>query len=538
MAVNKEFSNSEIKRQLGRILASEGFVRSIQLCKFLSFVVNASLSGNTGDIKGYTIATEVFGRDDSFDPQGDPIVRIEAGRLRRRLEHYYGTVGRTDPIRIDIPKGAYIPTFKQQKITTRVSENTHSDSTPSACIETESNLDMRPSVAVMPFINLNRDKDFEYFTFGLGEEITNRLSLLRGVAVVAHYSMMQYKGKTHDLKKVGRDLQVNYLITGSIYRGVDRVRLNLQLSESQTNRQLWSMNFETPLSASKLIELQDKILKQVVASVADHYGAFNQSLWKASKRNPMKSLSAYEAVLRYYHWNMYPSSEAQAIGRKAMKHAVTLDPENAEVWAILGETHCDAYIYVGNDDNPLDSAAECVHKALTLDPNCQYGYYTKSFLHVLQKDRESAIQGCEHLVTLNPDAAFMLGAAGVWLGLACEYERGMEYIQRSIKMGPAFPGWFHFIPFASRFREGNYDEAFLEAKKIYLPKWFWDPLVRAATLGQLDLRGQAHEALKELLAIMPNFGAEADYFIHALLMDDVLIEGLFEGLYKAGLSKS
>jgi adenylate cyclase len=537
VAVDTKFSDNDIKKQLERILHSDGFMRSHQLHKFLRFVVEASLSPDSGHVKGYTIATEVFGRDENFDPQKDPIVRIEAGRLRRKLKHYYDTAGRNDPICIDIPKGAYIPVFKQQSTTSGLKTDKVT-SEPNGLSAPEIDLSNRPSVAVMPLINLNNDEEQNFFAYGLGEELSNQLSLIQGLAVVAHYSMMQYKDRTFALKQVGRDLNVQYLITGSIYRGEKRLKLTLQATATRTGKQIWGQRFDIPLTAPGLFKMQDEITQQVVSSVADNYGGLVQTMWKASRGKRVQDLSAYEAVLRTYYYNLKLSSETFKASKTALEHAVSVDPTYARAWAMLAEFYCDTYLYIGNDDNPLETAHECVRKALDLDPNCQYGYYAKAFIGVLKNDRETAITASERMIALNPSAAFMVGAAGTWLGLAEEYDRGIEYIQRSIKMAPFFPGWFHFIPFARHFQSGKYEQALIEADKINLSNWFWDPLVRAATLGQLGRSEQAQAAYNELLAIKPNFDAEAHYFVNALLMDEVLIEGLFEGLGKAGLKTS
>jgi adenylate cyclase len=535
MIVNTRFSENEIKEQLERIINSEWFKRSRQLCKFLRFVVEATLNGENARIKGYTIATEVFNRDETFDPQNDPIVRIEAGRLRRRLEHFYGTAGRHDLIRIEIPKGAYVPVFRGPEPTTHGQEAVKAPIASDARSDQEIDLSKRPSVAVMPLINLNKDEEQDYFVYGLGEELSNHLSLIQGLFVVAHYSMMQYKAKTYDLRQVGRELNVQYIITGSIYRGENRVKLTMQITATRTGEQIWGQRFDIPLTAASLLKLRDEITQKVVSSVAGTYGGLVQTMWKASRGKHVQNLTVYEAVLRTYYYNLKLSSETFAASKLALEHAVIIDPHYARAWAMLAEMHCDIYIYVGNDDNPLEKADECVRKAADLDPSCQYAYYAQSFLGVLEKDRGKTIKAAEAMIALNPNAAFMVGAAGTWLGLVGEYERGIDHIHRSMKMAPSYPGWFHFIPFAKNYRRGDYEQALIEVDKMNLPDWFWKPLVHAATLGQLDRIEQARAAYNELLTFKPDFDAKAAYFINALLMDEVLIEGLFEGLAKAGL---
>jgi tetratricopeptide (TPR) repeat protein len=154
------------------------------------------------------------------------------------------------------------------------------------------------------------------------------------------------------------------------------------------------------------------------------------------------------------------------------------------------------------------------------------------------------------LVSFLVEFLFSAKIAGVCLTFAGEYERGIECIYKSIEMAPVYPGWFQFVPFTDYFLKGKYEKALVEARKINMPGWFWDPLMRAATLGKMDRIKQAQaaycellainpdfEAYCELLAINPDFEKNSTYYINAVLMDDTLIERLFEGLYRAGLSE-
>ena len=118
MATDNKPASKAIRDQLERILQSAEFRASDKQRKFLSFVVDETLEGRASQLKGYTVAVAVYGRAETFDPQVDPIVRVEAGRLRRALERYYLTAGKNDPVRIKIPKGGYVPTFQEHTINT------------------------------------------------------------------------------------------------------------------------------------------------------------------------------------------------------------------------------------------------------------------------------------------------------------------------------------------------------------------------------------------------------------------------------------
>lgn len=177
-----------IKAQLERILQCAEFRGSDKQRNFLSFVVGETLADRSSQLKGYTVAVSVYGRAEKFDPQVDPIVRVEAGRLRRALEHYYLTVGKNDPVRITIPRGSYVPTFQAiekqlPQAGRRVSDRDDTQLFPG------------PSIAVMPLLNLTGDEDQDYFADGLTEELTAELARYQEFQVIASQSTMQFKGR-------------------------------------------------------------------------------------------------------------------------------------------------------------------------------------------------------------------------------------------------------------------------------------------------------------------------------------------------------
>ena len=169
-------SSEKIFRQLERLLSSPDFHASPQQINFLNFVVKKTLDGNAGKIKGYTIATEVFGRRPDFDQSIDPVVSIQAGRLRRALERYYLTAGKHDPIRIDIPKGTYVPTFTEQ-----LSSHESIAAIPAAAVGI---LESWPSIMVRPLVNLTGDPGDNHLSIGLTTELAHALSHYREIRVL------------------------------------------------------------------------------------------------------------------------------------------------------------------------------------------------------------------------------------------------------------------------------------------------------------------------------------------------------------------
>ncbi len=193
----EDLSTRRIQDQLERILVSDRFRGSARQKKFLRFIVEQTLAGRGARLKGYTVGVEVFDRKENFDPQLDPIVRVEAGRLRRKLEYYYLTAGSDDSILITIPKGGYVPSF-------RAVHNGFPGSDLQDSRQHYRGKTTRPSVAVMPFSNLGGDQKQDYFVTGLTEELVVELSRYQEFKIIASQSTMRYRNQTFDPGQVGR----------------------------------------------------------------------------------------------------------------------------------------------------------------------------------------------------------------------------------------------------------------------------------------------------------------------------------------------
>jgi adenylate cyclase len=253
-------SEESIRRHLARILDSPQFAGSPHLRSFLRFIVEKTLAGGAADIKAYTVATRVLGRKPDFDPNLDPIVRIQAGRLRRSLEQYYRDPGRSDGVVITVPKGAYVPVFSpvsRQEGTGLV--------IPEARYEPELTVPSGPSVAVMPLLNLTGDRQQEYFAEGLADELTSELARYQDLRVVAYQSTRRWKGQKIDPRGAGQDLGARFLIEGSIRKDAKTVKIDLHVVDTQNSFIIWGEQYCRELKADSLIALQEEIARMVAA---------------------------------------------------------------------------------------------------------------------------------------------------------------------------------------------------------------------------------------------------------------------------------
>ncbi len=240
----------DIRAQLDKILAGDAFIRSVRLSGFLRFVVQNALRGQSDQLKEYTIALEVYQRPPSFDSTLDPIVRVETRRLRATLEKYYGGEGLHDLIRIEIPKGRYVPVFTAMRPSARQKR------TPGRLC----------SIAVLPFANLSADPEQEYFCDGLTDELINALGHLEGLRVAARCSVYSFRAAHQDVRRIGKQLNVHIVLEGSVRKLGDRLRITAMLISVADGYHLWSERYDC--ETKDVFAVQDEISWAIVKPLA------------------------------------------------------------------------------------------------------------------------------------------------------------------------------------------------------------------------------------------------------------------------------
>ena len=519
-----------IRQQLEEILVSPQFVNSPGLHNFLRFIVEKTLAGEAADIKGYTVATQVLGRKADFDPNLDPIVRIQAGRLRRALEKYYGVPRKDDAVVIDVPKGSYVPAFRS------VSRQEVGIVMPEVCREPTLALPSGPSVAVMPLLNLTGDRKQEYFTEGLAEELTSELARYQELRVIAYQSTRRWQSKKIDPRAAGQDLGVRFLVEGSIRKDARTVKLDLHLVDTQNGRRVWGEQYCRELKADSLIALQEEIARQVAAKLGSLYGIILQTLSRESRRKPPESLETYEAFLRFYHHATIMSPQTFAESLSVLEQAVRREPESGFAWSLLAFLYGQSYsLQLFPMDSPLEQALVAAQRGAVLEPEKQMPRAALAHVYFFRNEREFLLLEAETALALNPNAPGLIGFLGWLLARYGEWERGLAILEHGKKLNPHYPGWFHMAPYLHLYLQERYEAAYQEALAFKMPQFFWDPLLRAAALGRLGREKEGAQALAELLHLRPDFPAAGAFLISCYVKFDYLVAGLLEGLRLAGL---
>ncbi len=447
----------EIRDHLRRILASPGFFRAARMQRFLMFVVEGVLDvkSKAESLKETVIGAAVFDRKADYDPKSDPVVRVEARRLRAKLVEYYEGTGKEETVRIEIPKGSYVPILRRKDETavatkqlsgTRVKRWAPWAIIAAICVFVAvailaSRADWPArlfqgtraggtgtrirSLAVLPFRNLSADPTQDYVIDGLTDEITTDLAKIASLTVISRTSADCYRKTSKRLPQIARELKVDAVVEGTVLRSGDRVRVTAQLIRAATDSHLWADTYER--DTADLFALQTEIAENIARQIgATVRPASSNAVSQAT--NP----DAYDAYLRgRYFWNKrtLDSLEKSIV---CYRQAIQIDPNYARAYAGLG----DSYVLLSSFGGP--------------SPSESFARARESAQRALQLDSSLA------------EAHTVLGAIKVsydwnWRGAAIEY-------QRAVELNPGYPTAHHWYSLLLS-RLGQYKEAKAEIQR-------------------------------------------------------------------------
>lgn len=355
---------ASVRAQLRRILASNEFAASERISRFLQFAVMETLAGRQGALKEYRVGIEVFDRPESFDSAIDPIVRVEARRLRSKLAKYYETEGRFDDMVIELPKGGYVPAFRRR-------QKVHAPDPGSTANR----------LAVLPFVSLSGSEEGAYLADGLTWELIHGLTRVKSLAVLAWHSSAELRGdRAPEIAEVRAKLRAQWLVVGSVRRWNNHLRVVAQLIDVTTGVYLWSQTLDR--SVEHAADIQQEIAEAIVATLRARLGVAEMSLPAPRVYNP----EAYRLYLRARgKWNC----RTEAGLREALddlRQVVAIDDN----FAIAHAGMADAYALLSeygierpSEVIPLAKAAAL--RALELDPSLGEAHCSLGLLAALHE---------------------------------------------------------------------------------------------------------------------------------------------------------
>jgi len=391
----------------------------------------------------------------------------------------------------------------------------------------------KPSIAVLPFQNMSGDPEQEYFSDGITEDIITALSRLHWFFVIARNSTFAYKGKPEDVKHLGRELGVRYVLEGSVRKSGRRVRITSQLIDATTNNHIWAERYDRELS--DIFALQDEITASVTAAIEPKLLAAEGI--RAESRS-IEDLNAWDLVARAvsHFWKLTAAESATAIAM--LRQAVQRYPDYAPAHSILAfALVVSSHLGWTASANYRTSAAKCALRAAELDDQDPWAHVALGYLAFTARRTDEAIDCFRRALDLNPNFAAAHGFIGFALACDGRSEDAIENLQRAIRMSPRDPLNFSFFGgMAAHYLAGRYVEAVDWARQqVQLrPGSPSGHRILCASLAQAGLIEEARAAMRLLRQVQPDISVA--WIKASVPYPDHTMPRFLEGLRKAGLT--
>lgn len=582
-----KLSAEDCRAAAGRVLASAAFLASPNLAAFLRFVVEAALSGQSDRIKGYTIGTEALGRGGDFDPQTDPIVRVEAGRLRRTLYSYYANDGADDPIVIALPIGSYVPTFTRREpaaaaspepdliapaeprsrrrlvsiagtvvacivvfglihqVVMRVGKGAATIGAPDrfAVATTQSEAAplrvtgpgasdarwpglMMPLVTIEPVVTVGTPVA-RFDAAGLQQRLQNALSRFDEVRV-----HVEPAAPSDGQGAARRDL-VDYRLAATLEtQGADAPQLTFRLLDASDNSVVWSKTYPD-VAGDRAAE--EDLLLDVMSSLAGPDGIILPNERRKWAGNAAADPQYWCILDAYEYWRRY-NADLHAHVRACLEQLTTTAPNSSVGHAMLAYVYAREHYFGGAEKGDAvpwaDRAYAAARRAVELNPNSALAFHALSGALFARNNIPQGLGAAEKAVELNPYNVIMISGLGFRLVRVGEIERGLGLLRQAAPYRSGFSSWYAFTMCIGSYLTGDlataakYDLAAIS--DTFPPGFVASALVAAKTGNQ----PRARQAIDRLVALQPmwrdNPRRELEKIFHAPWMVDRVLHDLSE----------
>ncbi len=464
-----------VREQLERILNSPEFPGHDRRQAFLNYVVGETLAGRPDRLKGYSIGVSVYNRDENFDPNTDPVVRLEARRLRRDLEHYYLTVGRDDPIRISIPKGAYVPVFEYAAgqseqperpgiippeqpaatgrwrrslgiavvsaavvavglggalwLTSAHGPDLVPQGTDDAVLYSAS-----PTIAVLPLEKIGPVTSVYDLATGLAEDIVTDLSRISGLQVIAYSSSARFGNRDLDNSKIGAALGATHLLRGSIQIVDDNYRVNTHLIDVASRQQIWAKRFD--YSHVGLFASHGQIANDIRNALAVTLLSGASLKTGGTRMKNLEARSLYRQALTLVN---PPNDAARFIASNVLfRRIIELEPDSAKGYAGLAFVLSLTTLFGHAKDGvaTLDEVGRLSAEAINIDPENSLALIAQGLLALLEGAHDRAIELCRIAVEKRPSSSHAHAFHGIMLTFAGRASEGIQSLQKAMRLDP------------------------------------------------------------------------------------------------------
>jgi TolB-like protein len=569
----------EVRAQLERMTASDDFIRSPQLGAFLRFVVESVLQGKSDRIKAYTIGVDVLRRDAKFDPQLDPIVRVEATRLRRTIDRYYAGLGADDPIRIDLPRGSYIPTFSRRPTLPGVTA--HSSTldrfwsirlllvaavaliviaavvalsqrrVPAPGVATAPSGTSQPTAAALPPGNglpVLMMPPFEVSgtpgprsiaAHSLQETLSNAFTHFDLVNV--QLESADHSAAAGDAAAPARDANADYRFSGSVEYGDDgAARLLFRLIDVSDGSIVWSRAFDRVLGGDDKAAAEERIVRELAGILLQPFGViFTRQ--RAKVLDGTLTDPRYRCLVEVIDSFSSFDPAQQERGRDCLEQLTARDPGFALGFSYLAAVYLRDYLYDFDKRPgaapPLERGLTAARRGVELNPESSRAYEMLFVIQFARRELTAAFDAANKAISLNRYDMRLLGSYGARLISSGDIDKGLATLRQAGNDGTVRPPFEEFFLFLGEYLRGDITSAIFHADQITNDSFQLGLIARALAAAAKGDSEAATRALSRLVALNPAWRDDTRGTLARFFYAPAIVDRLASDLAAAGLPR-
>jgi TolB-like protein/tetratricopeptide (TPR) repeat protein len=491
-----DVSRSEAIDALRRILASSTFADSPRSRGFLAYVVRETLEGRGHRLKERTIARAALDKNPDFDPRSDSGVRVQATRVRAQLDAYYAGEGADDGVRISLPKGSYVPVISI------------APAGPVSADAAVPRSTLGPGVAVVRFTRDDDDVDSSALAIGLTESLVSALSSFPGIRVVGPVEGGERESTGPEERRLGARLDVRYLVHGAVVSADGEVVVAVRLVDAASGEVVWADTFHRPSASLAGFTGQDDVVRRVAGVVGDYSGAVLRHAARSGGEttNPV----VWAAMLEFYEGLERSTPDSALRLLSSLLRAHEIEPQNSLLLSMLASTES----YLANNTTKVDRATmleACeahAREALALDPTSGHAHLVLGVTAFAHGNERLCLEHLRLAVELSPGNPTILYGAGWYVGMAGEWDLGVQMVRESLRLNPDSPTLRYLYLAVDELMSGDYAAALNDAMRYPHADDFWQPLLLGLALDGLGYRDDALVEIAKASALVPDLPQE------------------------------